>query len=258
MNLKKILASLALSFGVVVGAAAQNLDHHASTSFLNNCQWLVLATNSTIQYNYTNVTYELPITPNGWSNFLSLNTNLNGNIIPQWEKDVNYLPDGQANICSNYSLAIYFNSTNLLLETKPGGQFPLAPLYWYNTNGAFIYGAITNVFTNAYGIISSNVVNYYPVPPIIPAATSTNAITMVFQKELIPGVYGTLTNGSDLFIWSVTNASGLVPVCVSTNLPSSFLTSSSKIRLLSITSGVGVGTSTGSLINDIRLIGWNP
>jgi len=260
--MKKLISLLA---GLTIGltALAQS-PHYVTESLLNNCQWVVIPTNTTIGFNYTNVTYEAPTLPQGWTNVLSLNTNLNGNIIPQWEKDAGIFSDLSANVCTNYSISIMINNTNLLLGTAlaQGGynSYPPPPLSWFNTNGAFIYGAVTNVFTNSYGIVSSNIQQYYPTPPIAPAATSTNSLTFNFVRETFPGYYS--TNANDIWAVAVTNnnlgLSTTTGFVVTTNVPAWFISGYRRIRLYSIVSGTALGTSTGELINDIRLNGWTP
>lgn len=262
MKMKKLISLIA---GLTLGLSAlAQSPHYVTESFLNNCQWVVIPTNTTVGFNYTNVTYEQPILPQGWTNVLSLNTNLNGNIIPAWEKDTGIFCDGFANVSTNYSISIMINNTNLLLGAQPsqGGfnTYPIPPLSWFNTNGAFIYGAITNVFTNTYGIISSNIQQYYPTPPIAPASTSTNQLTFNFIREAFPGYWS--TNANDIWAVSVTNnnlgLSTTAGFTVTTNVPAWFVSGYRRIKLYSIVSGTAFGTSTGQLINDVRLNGWTP
>lgn len=263
-NLKKLLISLLACVSCTsVFAQASAKPQAVSVSFLNNYQWLLVPTNTTVNFNDTNRSV---LTYNGWTNVQTLNTNINGNIIGQWESDVGsgnggaVFADANGNVCSNWAIGIQVNSTNLLLDSKPGGSYPSAPLTWYNTNGLFIYGNVTNVFTNSFGIVSTNISTYYPIPPITPNATSTNVLTLTFAREVLPNVFS--TNAVDTFVWAVipgvNGNSGVSPYMLSTNLPSGFLTGSRKIRLVSIVSAAAPGTSLGELINDIRLFGVSP
>lgn len=257
--MKKLISLLTLGLSLLT-ANAQS-PHFISESLLNNCQWVVIPTNTTVQYNYTNVTYEQPILPQGWTNVLSLTTNINGNIVNQWGKHVEYFPDGRANLNTNYSVVIMINNTNLLLSTKPDPQgYPIAPLQWFNTNGLYIYGTVTNVYTNSYGIISTNLAYYYPTPPITPNANSTNQLTFNFVRETFPGIYS--TNANDIWAVAVTNnsmgAATSAGFVVTTNVPAWFLTGARKIRLWSIVSASSSTAGSGQLINDIRLNGWTP
>lgn len=255
-NIKKLLISVLASLTLVGAAfAGDSKATFTSGSFLNNYQWLVIPTNATVNFNDTNVTV-LNLT--SFTNVLTLNTNINGNVVPQWEQDGGVSCDAWANPSTNWAISIELNSTNLLLNSKPGGTYPIAPLYWYNTNGAFIYGNVTNVFTNSFGIVSTNISSYYPLPPATPNANSTNIITLTFAKEVLPGVFGT-TGGSDVFTW-VVQGLGTTPVILSTNLPASFMVGAQRLRLTKIVGGLAIGVTTtpSTLINDIRLFGWVP
>ena len=251
--MKKFLINVLTCLAMAGAVNAQNnKPTKVSASFLNGYQWLVIPTNVTVNFNDTNVSI---LNTTQWTNVLTLNTNINGNIVPQWESDSGIACDALGNISTNWAIGIEVGSTNLLLNSKPGGSYPIAPLSWYNTNGAFIYGNVTNIFTNSFGIVSTNISSYYPLPPVTPNALSTNLLTLTFAKEVLPGVYG--TTGSDVFTWVVV-PTGTTAYSASTNLPASFLVGANRIRLTKIVSGVNAGTTVSALINDIRLFGWSP
>lgn len=256
-------ASLLLAGGAV--AQLITVTHH-SPSFINGCN-IFIPTNGVIYFGNTNVMFidnkaqaQMSFSNNVVYYTNAVGTTSNVFFAPNCFLDVPCWSDALGNVQSNITLTIVLNSTNYFL---PGLRLP-------NPNSFFGPQYNAGVLTNSSGnpltaVIYTN----------IPVATSTNQLTLTFVKtgDGDYASYGNLngTNGynyqistfdtNSVFSVVINNTfymgnSGANPLVVTTNLPGWFTTGAKAIRLYSITSGVGLGTSSGQILNVCKLSGW--
>lgn len=272
--IKKLVGFFLVGLWALSGQAQNTLIKHTTESFLNGCN-LFIPTNSVTFYGATNALFVLPTGAAGLSlsNYAvyytnAVNTTSNVFLTPGAIIDVTGpFADAFGDVTStpNYSLTIGVNATNLFLPRmvlpNPNNPNSLAQL---GTNVSLANTNITTIqYTNQ------------------PVATSTNLLTLVFQRAVDGDVmsYSQNMNGTNVVNqitnWSYGNTtqdkftvvidntfyqgnSGVNPIVICTNLPQVFLTGTKAIRLLSITSGAALGSSAGQILNFIKLGGITP
>lgn len=218
-----------------------------------NGSGLIIVTNTTTQYGYTNVQYYGPRFFGGnwagWPNALYWSLVTSNTQPTTGTGGTNYIPYIE-----------YFTNTGAFSTTNPvaGGVITNTPVNgtaWVDVSG----------FADANGDAAQGMIS---MGGLIDGPTSTNVFTFTFLRSAgglnpagagmpyDPGLFDQNSSGNEfvfqVFVYGTTN-----PFAFSTNIPTSFMQGAQKIRLQKIVAGGGSLLTTNCVFTNITLSGYS-
>lgn len=223
-----------------VTLAVQGVEIRVFPLINGNC--VLLATNSTIYWDSTNVLFQ---TSDG-AHMLSLTndpglTNRNG---PRWSRDIPVFPTTTGEVNSNVGLSVRFGDTNMITTLISNAG--------YSASGFFVVSNASNP------VQVGSATNWYP---LFPAGTITNTYTLTFIRSVdglnYPDARLAGANAPaaiDKFVWAIPFGGLCTNMVFTTNVPSAFLTGAKTIRLGSVlNSPTATTTSQGALLVEVNI-----